>query len=139
MPVRLTVFIIQDIVGVMERLFLLMGAVSAFLAVALGAFGAHGLKSILDDYSLKVFHTGVEYQFYHALALIMVGSLLGRYPGLERVGWAFAFGTVVFSGSLYALALTGVKILGAITPIGGVSFLVGWALLALSFWRAKNA
>lgn len=117
--------------------FTLAGAVSGFIAVLLGAFGAHGLKQILDEYSLKVFHTGVEYQFYHAFVLLVVGLLLNQkeIPQLKYSGYAFLIGTVIFSGSLYLLALTKVKVLGAITPIGGVCFLVGWFFLAQSYWK----
>lgn len=117
--------------------FTLAGSVSGFLAVLLGAFGAHGLKQILDDYSLKVFHTGVEYQFYHTFALILVGMLLQQrdIAQLRYSGYAFLIGTVIFSGSLYLLAVTKVKILGAITPIGGVCFLVGWVLFAVSYFK----
>lgn len=108
--------------------------ISAFVSVALGAFGAHFLKARLDEYLLSVFKTGVEYQFYHALALGMVGLFLTRNDsGLLRFsGVAFVVGTIVFSGSLYLLAFTKVKAWGAVTPIGGLSFLVGWALFTLA-------
>lgn len=120
------------------KLFLMLGSISGFLSVALGAFGAHALKEKLDEYSLGVFHTGVTYQSTHALALVLVALLLKGYPdasGLSWAGWCFTIGTIFFSGSLYALALSGVKVLGAITPIGGVLFLIGWALLAIHAWK----
>ncbi|KZE51729.1 hypothetical protein AV540_12750 [Brevibacillus parabrevis] len=123
------------------KLFLLLGSISGFLSVALGAFGAHALKEKLDEYSLGIFHTGVTYQTTHALALVLVAMLLKWYPdssGLVWAGWCFAAGTVIFSGSLYTLALTGIKVLGAITPIGGVLFLAGWALLAFHAWKAVS-
>lgn len=115
----------------MSRTFLLAGTFMGFFSVAFGAFGAHALKSRLDEYSLKVFHTGVDYQFYHAFALLFVGVLLltKEVNALTWAGYAFIFGIFVFSGSLYALALTGVKMWGAVTPIGGVGFLVGWIFL----------
>lgn len=121
----------------MDTFFLKLAAASGFLSVALGAFGAHGLKKILSEKSLAVFHTGVEYQFYHSLALLLVGILVSRAePGWIKVsGYAFTAGIVLFSGSLYALALTGIGVLGAITPLGGVSFLVGWAALFASLKR----
>ncbi|MBW5467752.1 DUF423 domain-containing protein [Brevibacillus formosus] len=123
------------------KLFLLLGSISGFLSVALGAFGAHALKEKLDDYSLGIFHTGVTYQTTHALALVLVALLLKWYPdssGLVWAGWCFAAGTLIFSGSLYTLAMTGIKVLGAITPIGGVLFLAGWALLAIHAWKTVS-
>ena len=118
----------------MDKTFLLLGAVAAFLAVALGAFGAHGLRGRLTPEMLAVFQTGVQYHMYHALALILVSGIMGRVTGrlIQTAGWCFAAGIVVFSGSLYALATTGVTILGAITPIGGLFFLIGWACLAFA-------
>ncbi|MBG9943442.1 DUF423 domain-containing protein [Brevibacillus formosus] len=123
------------------KLFLMLGSISGFLSVALGAFGAHALKEKLDDYSLGIFHTGVTYQTTHALALVLVALLLKWYPdssGLVWAGWCFAAGTLIFSGSLYTLAMTGIKVLGAITPIGGVLFLAGWALLAIHAWKTVS-
>ncbi|CAM3574179.1 MULTISPECIES: DUF423 domain-containing protein [Brevibacillus] len=123
------------------KLFLMLGSISGFLSVALGAFGAHALKEKLDEYSLGIFHTGVTYQTTHALALILVALLIKWYPdstGLTWAGWSFFVGTLIFSGSLYTLAMTGIKVLGAITPIGGVLFLIGWALLAIHAWRAVS-
>ena len=121
----------------MDRLFFALGAVSAFIAVAAGAFGAHGLRGQLAPDLLAVFETGARYQMYHALALLAVAWAMTRWPGalLAWAGWLFVLGTVLFSGSLYALALSGVRWLGAITPLGGLAFLAGWACLALSASR----
>jgi uncharacterized membrane protein YgdD (TMEM256/DUF423 family) len=116
------------------NLFGVLGAVSAFLGVALGAFGAHALKSRLSSEALAIFETGVRYQMFHALALLVVAARLPDPRG-SIAGWLFVAGTVLFSGSLYALALTGIRGLGAITPVGGLCFLAGWALLALAFAR----
>jgi uncharacterized membrane protein YgdD (TMEM256/DUF423 family) len=118
----------------MDKTFLLVGAVAAFLAVGLGAFGAHGLRSRLSPDMLGVFETGVRYHMYHALAILIVGLILGRLDGwlIRAAGWSFTVGIVLFSGSLYLLAVTGVTILGAITPIGGLAFLLGWAFLAVA-------
>src|SRR5580765_5100176 len=110
----------------MDKTFLLLGAVAAFLGVALGAFGAHGLRGRLSPEMLVVFQTGVQYHMYHALALILVSATMGHLSGwlVQTAGWCFAAGIVLFSGSLYVLAITGVTILGAITPIGGLFFLI---------------
>ena len=121
----------------MDRLFFALGSLSAFLAVAFGAFGAHALKARLDANMLAVFETGVRYQMVHALALLAVGWACTRWPGpaVTTSGWLFLVGTVFFSGSLYALALTGTRWLGAVTPIGGVAWLAAWLLLAWAAWR----
>ncbi|CAH0992950.1 hypothetical protein SIN8267_03089 [Sinobacterium norvegicum] len=114
---------------------LIIAAISGFLAVAIGAFGAHGLKNKLDDTLMAAYQTGVEYQFYHTLALLLVVLIGAQFPsiGLYKVaGWLFALGIVLFSGSLYALALSGVKILGVVTPIGGLCFLAGWLCLVIA-------
>ena len=118
----------------MDKTFLLLGAVAAFLAVTLGAFGAHALRSRLSPDMLAVFQTGVQYHMYHALALILVSAIMGRMSGwlIQTAGWCFVAGIMLFSGSLYLLAATGVTILGAITPIGGLAFLIGWACLAFA-------
>jgi len=118
----------------MDRTFLLAGAIAGLVAVGFGAFGAHGLRGRLSPDMLAVFETGVRYHMYHALALLLVAALAGRIEGkaLAAAGWLFVVGIVIFSGSLYLLAVTGVTILGAITPIGGVAFLAGWACLALA-------
>jgi uncharacterized membrane protein YgdD (TMEM256/DUF423 family) len=118
----------------MDRTFLLIGAVLGFLGVAFGAFGAHALKNRLSPELLAVFETGVRYQMYHAFAVLIVAAAIGHIGNarlLVIAGWLFFAGVLLFSGSLYALALTGVGILGAITPLGGVLFLIGWACLAV--------
>lgn len=117
---------------------LLIASVGGFLAVALGAFGAHGLKGVLTPDMLTVFHTGVEYQFYYSLALLalaMAPSTLSS-KWTARAGVAFTFGIIVFCGSLYVLSLTSIKALGAITPIGGVGFLCGWGFLIYAAFNA---
>jgi uncharacterized membrane protein YgdD (TMEM256/DUF423 family) len=123
-----------------DRLFITIGALSGFLAVALGAFGAHSLRDRLSAEMLQVFQTGVTYQMYHALALIGVGILLGRFSvdgstWLTTSGWLFLGGSILFSGSLYLLSLTSTSWLGAITPLGGVAFLLGWLAVAIGIWR----
>lgn len=116
----------------MDRVFAIAGSLSAFLAIAAGAFGAHALRGRLAPESLAVFETAVRYHVYHALALFAVAWAARRWPGTPvwAAGWLFAGGTVLFSGSLYLLALTGARWLGAITPLGGLCFLAGWATLA---------
>lgn len=122
------------------RLFLLLGAVYGLLGVAFGAFGAHALRARLTPEMLAVYHTGVEYQFYHAFALLAVGvlCLVRPAPGLGVAGWCFAAGVLLFSGSLYLLALSGTRWLGAITPLGGLLFLVGWGALIWAVLRADR-
>jgi uncharacterized membrane protein YgdD (TMEM256/DUF423 family) len=119
----------------MDRRFFALGAVFAFLGVALGAFGAHALRGRLEAADLAVYETGVRYQMYHALALLAVAWATSVWPGstVRLAGWLFVVGIVLFSGSLYALVLTGHRGLGAVTPFGGLAFLVAWGLLA---WRA---
>lgn len=124
----------------MDRVFVMLGALSGCLAVGAGAFGAHALRDRLSTDMLSVFQTGVSYQMYHALALLAVGVLLGRFSidgsaWLTASGWLFVLGTLLFSGSLYSLSLSGITWLGAITPLGGVAFLVGWLALAVGIWR----
>jgi uncharacterized membrane protein YgdD (TMEM256/DUF423 family) len=118
----------------MDRVFFALGAVSGFISVAAGAFGAHALRSRLTPEYLGVFETAARYQMYHALALLAVAWAITRGTGstAQWAGWLFVIGTVLFSGSLYGLALTGIRWLGAITPLGGVAFLAGWLCLALS-------
>jgi len=120
-----------------DRLFFALGCLSAFLAVALGAFGAHALKARLPADLLVVFETGVRYQMAHALALLAVAWACTRWPGSAATasGWLFVAGSVLFSGSLYALSLSGVRWLGAITPLGGVAWLAGWLCLAWAAWK----
>jgi uncharacterized membrane protein YgdD (TMEM256/DUF423 family) len=117
-----------------DRTFLLVGALAGVVGVALGAFGAHGLRGRLSPEMLAVFETGVRYHMYHALALLLVASIVGRIEGrlVVAAGWFFTAGIVLFSGSLYLLAVTGITLLGAITPFGGVAFLIGWACLAVA-------
>jgi uncharacterized membrane protein YgdD (TMEM256/DUF423 family) len=110
-----------------------LGALNAALAVAAGAFAAHGLRERLDARALEIFETGARYHMYHALAMILAGVVTAR--GASTAGWIFQAGIVVFSGSLYMLAITDVKVLGAITPLGGLAFLVGWLWLGWCAWR----
>jgi uncharacterized membrane protein YgdD (TMEM256/DUF423 family) len=121
----------------MDRVFLALGAISAFVAVGAGAFGAHALRTRLAPDLLAVFETGARYQMFHALALLAVSWAVSREHGsaAQVAGWLFVTGTVLFSGSLYALALSGVRALGMVTPLGGAAFLAGWAALAWSALR----
>jgi uncharacterized membrane protein YgdD (TMEM256/DUF423 family) len=121
----------------MDRFFFVLGSVMAFLAVALGAFAAHGLKPRLTPDMLGIFEVGVRYHMYHALALLAVAWACARWPDsrAQLAGWAFLFGIIIFSGSLYILSITGARWLGAITPIGGVAFLIGWIVLVWAVWR----
>ena len=121
----------------MDKLFFAIGSISGFLGVMLGAFGAHALKGRLDAELLATFEVGVRYQMYHALALLAVGWAATRWPGaaVTTSGWLFVAGTVIFSGSLYALALSGARWLGAITPLGGLAFLAGWLCLAWAAYK----
>lgn len=119
------------------KLFLALGATYGFLGVAFGAFGAHALRHRLSPELLSAWKTGVEYQFYHAFALLVVGWLLRSFSSsaLQLAGLSFAVGVLLFSGSLYALALSGVRGLGVITPVGGLLFLVGWTCLIVAVLR----
>jgi len=118
----------------------MIGGVSGAIAVLAGAFGAHALRGRLVPDMLAVFETAARYQMYHALALLAVAGLAPRWDGapLRWAGWLFVAGTMVFSGSLYALALSGVTALGAITPLGGVCFIAGWGCLAAAAWRLPS-
>lgn len=121
------------------KMMILLGAFLAFSAVALGSFGAHFLKNRLSQESLAVFEIGVRYQMYHALALILLGCLYQLFPEIW-FAWAagcIGLGTLIFSGSLYALACTGIKALGAITPIGGVAFLIGWIFIIVGALKSS--
>jgi uncharacterized membrane protein YgdD (TMEM256/DUF423 family) len=130
--------------------WLAIGALSAALAVAMGAFGAHGLRGSTQasvsqgtlseaerQRRLETFDTAARYQMYHALGLLVVGLLASSRPslGVSIAGWAFVVGTLLFSGSLYALVLSGIKVLGAITPFGGAAMIVGWVALAVCVWK----
>jgi len=119
--------------------FITLGAAFAFLAVMFGAFGAHALKGSLSPHFLAIYHTATDYQMWHAIGLLLIGVLHQQRPSslLRRAGWFMSAGIVIFSGSLYALSLSGIKILGAITPIGGVAFLIAWSLLAYNSIKPK--
>jgi uncharacterized membrane protein YgdD (TMEM256/DUF423 family) len=125
----------------MTQLFLSIASILGGLSVAAGAFGAHALREKLSERSLEIFDTGARYQMYHALALLLVALLLSRTdsppPTLIASGWLFILGIAIFSGSLYALSLTGVKSLGAIAPLGGAAFIAGWGALAFAAWSLK--
>jgi len=121
----------------MERIFFVTGAISALIAVAAGAFGAHGLKTRVSTEMLAIFETAARYQMYHALALFVVAWAQTRFPGnlVNVAGWLFIVGIILFSGSLYLLSLTEIRWLGAITPLGGAAFLGGWICLILAGWK----
>ena len=126
----------------MAKSYLVAAALSGFIAVALGAFGAHGLKQRLSADLLAVYQTGVQYHFYHTFALLAVGFLMLHMPTSGALRWSgilFGVGIVIFSGSLYVLSLTGVRWLGAITPLGGVAFLAAWLLLARAAWTGAGS
>lgn len=117
------------------KLFIIFGAINAFLAVALGAFGAHGLEGKLEPKYMANWQTAVNYQMFHAIGLLAIGILTGKLPAnglISASGWFVLSGIILFSGSLYMLSLTKVSILGAITPFGGVSFLIGWVLVMIA-------
>ena len=122
----------------LSQRFLILGSVFAAFGVATGAFGAHALKGILDPPMMQVFDTATRYQMYHAFGLCIVSLAIDRYPErrLEQTGWLFTIGIFLFSGSLYAVSLTGIRWLGAVTPIGGLAFLAGWMLFGWRIWRA---
>ena len=121
----------------MDRLFFVVGSLLGFLGVVLGAFGAHALKGNLGADQLLVFEVGVRYQMYHAFALLAAAWAYTKWPGKSLIasGWLFIVGTVLFSGSLYAMSLSGVRWLGVITPFGGLAFVAGWLCMAWSVWR----
>ena len=113
--------------------FLAIGAISGCLAVILGAFGAHGLKDVLDEYGKSIYEKAVLYHMFHTMAILVVGLIEKMQPEMQLsiAGWAFVLGIILFSGSLYILSVTGIKLLGMITPIGGVLFIIGWVILLL--------
>ena len=117
--------------------FLLIGAILAGSGVAAGAFGAHALKGILDAPMLQVFETATRYVMYHAFGLCIVSWAIDRYPEqrLEKSGWLFILGILLFSGSLYVVSLAGIRWMGAVTPVGGLAFMIGWVLLGWGVWR----
>ena len=122
----------------MERIFFIIASLFGSLSVALGAFGAHALRDRIEESLLANYQTGVSYMFYHTLALFVVTLALSKWPASSLpvwAGWLFVVGIVVFSGSLFVMAFTGLRWLGAITPIGGVAFIAGWLLLAITAWR----
>jgi uncharacterized membrane protein YgdD (TMEM256/DUF423 family) len=121
----------------MDKFFFAVGSILAFLAVILGAFGAHAFKSRLTADMLEVFDVGVRYHMFHSLGLLAVAWASAHWPqsSANMAGWFFLFGILIFSGSLYLLSVTGLRWLGAITPLGGIAFLIGWLLLAWAAWR----
>ncbi len=124
----------------MARLFFILGSSSAFIAVAAGAFGAHALRNRISPEAFNSFEVGVRYQMYHALALLAVSWAITRWPNINvsLAGWFFVVGTFLFSGSLYALSLTGMRLFGVITPLGGVLFLLGWLYLGWSIFESRG-
>ena len=122
----------------MSKVFIILGSLNAFLAVALGAFGAHGLQNKLTEQMLATYETGVKYHMMHALGLILIG-IISRYTSgsvlINWSGWLICAGIVLFSGSLYVLSISGIRWLGAITPLGGLCFLAGWLLLAVAAFK----
>ena len=124
----------------MVRYWFVTGCLMAGVGVAAGAFGAHALKQRLPEDLQAVFETAVRYQMYHALGLLAVAFAMNRWPSgsFQVAGWLLLLGIILFSGSLYALCLTGIRILGAITPFGGLCFLAGWAVLAWGAWSSKG-
>ena len=120
----------------MGRQILIIGAIAGLIGVAAGAFGAHGLRSILSDKMLAAFETGVRYHLIHALAMLIAGLTVQVYPlrVLLLAGWSFFMGILIFSGSLYVMALSDFRTLGILTPFGGLAFIAGWVLLARGFW-----
>lgn len=125
----------------MARQILMSGALMALLGVAIGAFGAHGLKPFLSEQMLAAFETGVRYHLIHALGMLSAGLSLVYVPlrQFRWAGWAFFLGIVLFSGSLYVMSISGVRGLGIVTPFGGLCFIVGWGLLARGYWKAFPA
>ena len=121
----------------MSRTFIILASINCFLAVGLGAFGAHGLKSLLSSEALQAYKTGVDYHFIHALGLMAIGILYKEFPDVLGAGWLMFAGIILFSGSLYLLSLTGIKALGMITPVGGLCFLISWAWLTFIIYKSN--
>ncbi|MEC0107305.1 DUF423 domain-containing protein [Paenibacillus taichungensis] len=122
----------------MQRKWMMLGAVMTMLSVAIGAFGAHMLKEKIGADAIAVYETGVQYHMIHAIGLLIIGLTAGQLGPSTKLKWAarlLFIGIIIFSGSLYVLSISGIKILGAITPIGGVAFIVGWLLLAIDVWQ----
>ncbi|CAK6479616.1 DUF423 domain-containing protein [Peribacillus castrilensis] len=119
------------------KLFIILGALNGFIAVALGAFGAHGLEGKIPDKYLETWQTAVQYQMFHAVGLLVLGLLAGKIssPLINWSGWLMLIGIILFSGSLFILSVTQIKVLGAITPLGGVSFLVAWVLMIIAAYK----
>ncbi len=125
-------------INITAKLFLLLGSANAMLAVILGAFGAHSLKSRLDEAMLNVYQTGVQYHFYHALGLILVGIIALNIPiniWIKNSGWMMFFGIILFSGSLYLLSILNIRWLGVITPFGGLLFILAWLSLCIAIFK----
>ncbi len=124
--------------NITAKLFLLLGSANAMLAVIFGAFGAHALKARIDESLLKIFHTGVEYHFYHALGLILVGIIAINIPvnmWIKSAGWMMFTGIILFSGSLYLLSILNMRWLGMITPLGGLLFILAWLSLCIAIFK----
>lgn len=122
----------------MQRTFLLLGSVFGFFGITLGAFGAHGLKKIISPDMLLIFETGVRYHVYHSFAILIVAFFVEQYPALRYSGRLFGAGIILFSGSLYVLALTGITMFGAVTPFGGICFLAGWIVLGVTAFKIQK-
>jgi uncharacterized membrane protein YgdD (TMEM256/DUF423 family) len=121
----------------MSRTFIILACINCFIAVALGAFGAHGLKSLLSADAMRAFKTAVDYHFIHALGLMAIGILYSEFPKVLSAGWLMLAGIVLFSGSLYLLSLTAIKAFGMITPVGGICFMAAWCWLAIIIYQSK--
>jgi uncharacterized membrane protein YgdD (TMEM256/DUF423 family) len=126
-------------INITAKLFLILGSANAMLSVILGAFGAHALKARLDESLLKIYHTGVEYHFYHALGLILIGIIALNIPlnlWLKNAGWMMFAGIILFSGSLYFLSILNIRWLGMITPLGGLLFILAWFSLCIAIFKS---
>ncbi len=124
----------------MPKTFLLLGAINTLICIALGAFGAHGLKNIMTDDMLTTFHTGLQYHLYHALGLMIIGLLLIHFTKsrlIELSGWLMLLGIILFSVNVYLLSLTEIRAFAVITPFGGFSFITAWVILVIALWKEK--